>query len=588
MNKVRKGIMLLIVLSFLTGTAISCFAVNSPSINLSLDRNEASITDNIRMVVRISGIRSTDLLPSINGLESFDVIQQGSSSRVEIINGEFSSAVEYNYMIQPKEEGAYEIGPARLDIDGKTITSNTEKITVTKPKASSGIDRGEIFLNASLSSEKVYIEEQAVYTLKLYYQVGVRDISLSLPEAEHLTIKQIGKASEYQSVYNGKPYQVVEVRYILIPSREGTYAIKPARISLTVMQSRRGSGFGIFDDPFFSVQTGAPKNVISEPLELKVLPLPKQGRPSGFTGMIGTFDMKTRLEPVKIKNGDSATLTVIIEGHGNIKMIPDLKGPVQQNIKTYADQPVLEESVDSSGMHGSKTMKWALVPEKEGQYEISPLTVSFFDTQKQQYRTIETRPLQLSVLPGEKEQLVSSVMPSNAEQNKNVVKKEVKEIGQDILPVHDSIAVLAKGLPMRNKALLIPVILFTPFLIYILTFIFIKFNRKSKESMTAARIKKAARIFIRQCRKGKASSNDMISELRNYLNNRFGLELGLLTANEAQEILKSKGASSETVDRFRDIILELESAVYTGKGNEVCNLAEKIIEIIKKVEKEIR
>ncbi|MFH2047213.1 MAG: BatD family protein [Pseudomonadota bacterium] len=588
MNKVRKAIILLFVLYFLTGTALFCFAGNSPSINLSLDRNEASIVDNIRMVVRISGIRSTDLQPSINGLDSFDVIQQGSSSRVEVINGKFSSAVEYNYMIQPKEEGAYEIGPARLNIDGKTITSNTEKITVTKPKASSGIDRGEIFLNASLSSEKVYIEEQAVYTLKLYYQVGVRDISLSLPEAEHLTIKQIGKPSEYQSVYNDKSYQVVEVRYILIPSREGTYAIKPARISLTVMQSRRGSGFGIFDDPFFSVQTGTPKNVISEPLELKVLPLPKQGRPSGFTGMVGTFDMKASLEPLKIKKGDSATLTVIVEGHGNIKMIPDLKGPMQQNIKTYADQPVLEESVDSSGIKGSKTLKWALVPEKEGQYEISPLTVSFFDTQKQQYRSIETQPLQLIVLPGEKEQLVSSVMPSDDEQNKNIVKKEVKEIGHDILPVHDSLAVLTKELSMNNRTLLISFLLGAPFLCYILAFILIKFNKKSKEAMTAVRIKKAAGIFIRQCSKGKASSNDMISELRNYLNNRFGLELGLLTANQAQDILKTKGVSLETADRFRDIILELESAVYTGKGNEVCNLAGKVIEIIKKVEKEIR
>lgn len=588
MKKARKAMILLFMLYFLAGLTISCFAGNNVSIALHLDKKEATTLDSIVMVVRISGVNLTDSWPEINGLDPFDVIQRGTSSRLEVINGKFSSTREYNYVIRPKKEGTYKIGPAILDISGKTITSNTEKLTIIKPKQSLGINRGDIFLTSSISSETVYTEEQVVYTLKLYTQCDVNINSFYPPQTKHLILKQLEKPSEYQSIYNGKSYQVMEIRYVMIPYKEGTYGIEPARISLTARKSLPGSGFGMFDDPFFLRSDGIPKNVASDPLELKVLPLPENGIPNDYTGMVGTFDIKASLEPKKIKKGESATLTVIIEGHGNIKKIPDLKVPEQQQIKTYADRPVLEESVDSEGIKGSKILKWALVPEKEGQYEISPLTVSFFDTQKQQYRTIETKPLQLLVLPGEKEQLVSSVMPSDNEQNKNIVKKEIKEIGQDILPVHDSIAVLAKGLPMRNKALLITLILFTPFLLYVSTFILMKFSKKSGKAVAALRIKKAAAIVIRQCSRGETSSNDMISELRNYLNNRFDLELGLLTANEAQDILRSKGVSLETADGFRDIILELEKAVYTGKGDEVCNLAERIIGIVKKVEKEIR
>lgn len=587
MRKVSNIFILLIIMYLLTGMNIPCFAGDNLSIALSLDRNEATVTDNIRMVVKISGVRSTDSWPEVNGLDPFDVVRQGSSSRVEVINTKFSSAVEYNYMIQPKEEGIYKIGPARLTIDGKTITSNTESLTIKKPSRSSGIDRGNIFLSAALSSKKIYIEEQAVYTLKLYYQVSVKDVSLSLPEAKNLTFKQIDKPSEYQSVYNGKSYQVLEARYVLIPSAEGTYGIKPARMNLGVMQSR-GSGFGIFDDPFFPAAAVSPKSVISEPLELNVLPLPKKERPSDFTGMVGKFDMKASLEPAKIKKGESATLTVVIEGHGNVKMIPDLKGPVQQDIKIYADQPVFEESVDSGGVKGSKTMKWALVPEKEGQYEIASLTVNFFDTQKRQYRTIETSPFHIYVLPGVKEALNPSAVAPEAKQTNNVVKKEVKEIGYDILPVHDSIKDLTNGSSLQSRNLMPVLLLIAPFLIYLLTFLGLKYGIKSEKAMAAVRIKKAAGIIIRQCRNGKICSGDMISELRNYLNNRFGLDLGSLTAYEADNLLKSKGVSAETSDRFRDIILELEGAVYTGKGNEICSLAEKIIEIIKEVEKELR
>ncbi len=588
MKNVKKALIMLFILFLFAGLTISCFADNNLSMTLSLDRNEAAIADNIRMVVKISGTRSSDSWPSINGLELFDVVQQGTSSRVEIINTKFSSAIEYNYMIQPKEEGTYKIGPARLTIDGKTITSNTENLTIKKTDRSSGVNRGEIFLNASLSSKEIYIEEQAVYTLKLYYQVSVKDVSLSLPEVKHLAFKQIEKPSEYQSVYNGKNYQVLEVRYILLSSKEGNYSINPARINLTVMQARRGSGFGIFDDPFFSMTAGITKSVASNPIELKVLPLPKKERPSDFTGMIGTFDIKSSLEPAKIKKGESATLTVVIEGHGNAKFIPDLHVPAQQYLKVYADRPVLEESVDSDGIKGSKTLKWALAPEKEGQYEIPPLRVSFFDTQKKQYRTIETLPSQLSVLPGEKETLNSSIMLPDNERIKNAAKKEVKQIGYDILPVHDSIKDLTNSSSMQNRVPLSCFVLIAPCLVFLLIYLGLKFGGKSQKAIAAVRTKKAAGNIIRKCGKGKISSNDMLFELRNYLNKRLGLDLGLLTAYEAEKILKSNGVRSETADMFRDIVLKLEGEVYTGRGNEICVLAEKISEVIKKVEKEIR
>ena len=60
---------------------------------------------------------------------------------------------------------------------------------------------------------------------------------------------------------------------------------------------------------------------------------------------------------------------------------PDLKIPELDHIKVYADQPVLESTQDSEGLRGTKTMKWALVPEKEGRLEVPPVAVSYFDTQ---------------------------------------------------------------------------------------------------------------------------------------------------------------------------------------------------------------
>ena len=82
--------------------------------------------------------------------------------------------------------------------------------------------------------------------------------------------------------------------------------------------------------------------------------------------------------------------------------------------------------------------------------------------------------------------------------------------------------------------------------------------------------------------------NNLISSIRDYLNDRFGLSLGSLTADEAAEILKSHGVSLDTAQKLKDIFQGLEDVVYTGQGHGVCDMGEGIPKLIKQIEKEIR
>ena len=59
-------------------------------------------------------------------------------------------------------------------------------------------------------------------------------------------------------------------------------------------------------------------------------------------------------------------MTATVRGRGNAKRIPELKIPSLDGIKIYADQPVLKSENDSAGVTVSKTMAWALVPERPG------------------------------------------------------------------------------------------------------------------------------------------------------------------------------------------------------------------------------
>ncbi|MFC1814654.1 BatD family protein [Thermodesulfobacteriota bacterium] len=582
----KKPILLLIALSFFLGVPVAARA--KVSVSLQLDRTEATLVDSIRMVVSISGTQKSDSQPVLKGLAGFDVQPGGTSSQVEIINGQVTARIEHTYFLQPKKIGNFEIGPAEVRVKGRTVRSRTTRLKIVAPAQSSGTDQGPLFLSAGLSAKRVYVEEQAVYTLKLYRRTRVSDLSLSLPEVEQLVFKQLGKPLEYKSVYNGQSYHVLEVRYALVPSKEGNYGIGPSRINLTVIEPRSRSPRSLFDDPFFSFSTGRPMTLTSEPLELSVLPLPAEGRPADFSGLVGSFEIESKLEPPTIKAGESATFTVRLSGRGNVNRIPDLKVPEMEQTKVYADQPVLKAETDAQGLAGSKTMKWAIVPEKEGISRVPPLGVSFFNTKTHQYEVIKTSPHVLSVLPGDKEPF--QVLKNNVKERgpESPAKQEVKELGHDILPAHGSVRDLTAGFTLQPGSLSFWVVLLGPFFLYSATFLGLKLRNKTGSSMAASKAKKAAGNFAKKCRRKELSWSDLALSIRNYLNDRFGLSRGALTSQEAGGILESKGVSLDTARKLQAILQRLEDAIYTGKGEEICDSGEKISKLIRQIEREIR
>jgi len=586
----KKHILLIAMILLLAPAP--CLAGADVSVSLTLDRLEATPVDSIQMIVSITGTGDSDSKPVLQGLQNFNVTRGGTSRRMEIINGKVRAGTDYTYFIQPKKIGTFRIGPAEVRLEGKTIGSNTETIKIVKPTQARGVDRSPLFLRATISAPKVYVEQQAIYTLKLYRRARVRDISLSLPQTEHITLKQLGRPREYRSVHDGQNYQVLEVRYALVPAREGHYTVAPSIMKMTVFQPGRKSPQSRFIDPFSDnplsfFSTGRPIEVAGEALELKVLPLPTEGKPSDFTGLVGSFKIESKLEPSTVKTGEAATLTVILSGRGNVNRIPDLKVPEVDHTRRYADQPVLDVTTDTKGIAGSKIMKWALVPDKEGSYRIPALSVSFFDTVSRQYRKIETSPHTLSVLPGQEKKTQSGDIRAAQPGTNGPLKAPVKELARDILPVHTSMKDFLAVSPTRSQGLLFPLLLFMPAFTYALALFIMRFRRKSRAASALTKAKKAAGVFSKQSKNGKLSAGDLTLSIRDYLNARFGLALGTVTPDEAAEILKSKGVNSDTAAKLQAILIRLENTVYTGKEHEPLEAGDDLPKLIKQIEEEI-
>ncbi len=583
MKKLSHSISIFILIAL-----IPSFSWAKISVSLKLDRSETQLVDSVELIVSVGGSRDSDSTPDIRGFENFDVRSGGTSSRIEFINGKISSGVDYTYFIQPKKIGTFRIGPARVLINGKTYTSNTAKLRVVKPAESKGADPSPIFLTAELSDDTVYVEEQTIYILKLYLRRNVRNINLNLPQTENLIFKQISKPTEYRSTRSGQNFQVIEVRYAVVPSKAGSYAVDPAKMSMTVLQSSRSSNRGFMNDPFSSFTSGRPLSVTSKSLQLMVRPLPQKGKPPDFSGLVGKFKMWSKLEPVSLKTGESATLTVSVSGQGNVNRIPDLKMPELSHIKIYADKPVLESTQDSNGTKGSKTMKWALVPEKDGRLEVPPVAVSFFDTEHHRYKTLKSAKYTLSVLPGKKETIMVSEPNGAAISDNGAVKQTIRELGRDIFPVHSAMQNFKTVSRLQLESRLFWAMLVLPFALYLGTLGGLKLRRHSRAGQPDIMAKKAAREFNKHYRKRELTSRILLQLIRDYLNHRFGLSYGSLTPQESVKILISQGVGADTAEALQKIMLQLENAEYTGKGMETAVIDSDLVLLIKRIEKESR
>ncbi len=573
-------------------SASAAMAVDAPT--LRLDRQKATLVDSVRLEVSIAGTRQGDAAPIITGLEPFTVSRGGTASRVQIVNGQMDATVTHTFFLQPKQTGTFTIGPAQVEIDGRSLSSNRVTLTVTAPSPTTGKRRDPVFIESELSADNIFTAEQVFFTLKLHHRVHIGDLRLGLPTIDHITFKQLGQPRDYQTKIGGVDYGVVEIRYVLTAARAGVYSVGPARMSMTVRRRKRRSSLdGLFDSPLFgnpfSSRDDRHLTVVTQPPALTVRPLPIKDQPADFSGVVGRFEMQSTLTPNRLPAGESATLTVRVSGRGNVNRLPDIELPDTPFARVYGDQPVLETQDDANGSGGSKTMKWALVPNKAGRFTLPQLRLSYFDPTTERYQTLQTALHTLTVLPGTSQSAAAAPAPPGAAAKApQGGKQQIEQLGRDILPIHMSADNLT--VPFRSLStgwFFWPALLGPP-AIYVILLGGIRLRRQTPERRAQARSKRAYKSLVRACRGNTTECTALLETFRVYLNDRLNLSIGTLTPDEAQTILLAHGVTAATAQKAGAIIQQLETAAYAGQATAPAETAEDLLALAGILEKELR
>ena len=191
------------------------------------------------------------VLPDFKGFEILSGPMTSSYSTTSFVNGRRSSdsGFTFTYLLLPKAAGEYTIPGARIEVGGKSITSNSVTIKVLKEEtgqkdrgSSATIEDGDIFIVGTVSRTKVYEDEALLLTYKLYTLHDIESINGgAVPQFDNFYSKEIPMPSNLQfeiDEYKGRNYySAVIAKYLLQPQKSGKLKIEPMNMDVVVSKT---------------------------------------------------------------------------------------------------------------------------------------------------------------------------------------------------------------------------------------------------------------------------------------------------------------------------------------------------------------
>lgn len=516
------------------------------------------------------------------------------------INGKRSRSFTVNYILRAISEGSVEIGRATLSTKQGNYSSEPIVVKVTKQSAQNNIQAQSpqqnkqenneydksLFLKLYVDNKTPFVGEEIIATYKLYWSENIVDY--------------IPKSTKYNGFYsqvidmtknpdmttetiNGKQMKVATFsKVILTPQKAGELIVDPMEVSMKIRvidKSRGRDFFGRYAAKDVSIE------VISNKEILNVKPLPSA--PSDFDGAVGTFDLTASVDRTEINANEAVNLTVTLSGNGNIELLSDPKIDFPKDFEVYDPKVKKNISYNTSGASGKKTFEYVVIPRFGGEFEIKPITLSYFNPKTEKFVKLETDPITLKVAKGNGSSDASVYSPSSQE-DVQILGKDIRFIKTDQPTFSRSEKVFFKSF---NFYLAIVGLLFAAAIAWFLMF----FLRKQKMdgSLTSKRAGGVAKKHLAEANKLLSQNAEGFYEaiakaLFGYISDKLSIPRSNLNRENIAQELANRGIQNELISELTKALDECEMVRFAPgivRGKQEMLQSSK--EIIEKIENEL-
>lgn len=426
----------------------TCCAWAATSLKLSLDRGKIYLGESVIASVSVQGSRSDVEHPVFTNLGDDELEYLGSrdNSRrsITIINGKrtedsFEGRV-FVYRIKPQKAGILDIGPITLKTNGRIVSIQGAKITVT------GVEkRDDIFASIECADPTVLVDspftinvtvsilalpapyshiEPIVPQKPLHIEAdflnGTEVNGLKLPDFQTILNNMVSRRIEPSFTINqyasrgmsmgffdfgGDPFAERPVNFRIAPkkvkhgdkdywdysisldytpSTEGDYTFGPLTVKGSFISGVDVDESACMEEVF----------VVGPAVTVRVVPPPEEGRPDWFIGSVGKSMKSTAsFDTSYCKVGDPLTLTLDITGEISLSNLKPPLLSLQPGISE--DFRIYDDNIESDNIEGGKRFKYRVRPLRAGTLEFPPVYTAYFNTTNGSYVTVTTPPMPL-------------------------------------------------------------------------------------------------------------------------------------------------------------------------------------------------
>ncbi|MBE0539571.1 MAG: protein BatD [Ignavibacterium sp.] len=542
--------------------------IKAQSFVATVDNNTVAENDRFELRFTFEG-NNLNGLKNFNppSLKEFRVLSgPNQSTSMQIINGVSSSSLTLSYILMPNTTGAYTIGSASIQFEGKSFTTDPIKITVIKgsPKPKDASDNQisneeiakNLFIKATIDKNKVYLGEQVTITYKLYTRLNIAaQMSVDkLPQYQGFWAEELETAKNIsftREVIDGKQYSVgLLKRAALFPNQTGKLEVTPFQLTIPIQVQKKKNPNNVWDD-FFGDPFGRSEIVEyqanSNTLKVDVMPLPENNKPSTFRGAVGRFDFSASMDKSQARTNEPISLRLNISGTGNIKLLELPPFELPNGFEKY--DPKIDEQINRSGkISGVKKAEYLLIPRVAGTRVIPPIEFSYFDPEKKSYQTITSKSFNIAIEQGQ-----NSANDFSNQQNIEQLESDIRFIKTDFSDIDkkSDILLFKPGFWIASIAPLLA------------TFVLIGWKRKqdklsgNQQLLRYSKAEKVARNRFKKAKKFMEQNNielfysEISQALFGYLEDKFHIPKSEFTLDRAADELIRRNIKPELVDKMK-------------------------------------
>lgn len=403
-----------------------CTLVAQADVQVQIDPSPVTVDATFQLTLTQAGSQAAGV-PDLRILQK-DFLILGTARQVSysVVNGQSSMSNQWVITLKPLRSGvlsipAITIGKEQsnpMTINVETAASKQTTVQNNIP-VSTDLNKQGLALKTSVDLTKPYVNQEIIYTVKLYNSKRLLDAEYQPPKAEDALIIPLGDAKRYQTFQNSTNYVVEEQKYAVFPQKSGTLTISsPAFTAL------------VYD---FNPQRITARD---KALSVAVQPIPKQFQnktwlPAKEVRLSEQYENASQ----SLSQGSTLVRTITLEGLGiPAQLLPNLTFSADDNFSVYPEKGTDRNQVRQGELSGSTEFKVTYLFNKAGSITLPEVRVEWFNTQTGTAEVTLLAPRSIKITAAPEPQ--NNTSPNNLVNRPPAAVTPAPEIAADTTSVH--------------------------------------------------------------------------------------------------------------------------------------------------------